>query len=548
MSAVYVKCIVAIRRYLETTRSNNAGHEKIMLRSAALEEQAHNAPLPISISETTELITGNEEETDSEQSELIEQLNYLIASLKAKAPWQQVATIASIASLCTALTTLEYSGEHSFLPSKLLGGLFAVSYAIGSALMLNQVVMMKRSAGIINRLRLRKAAGPIALALNMGEQANAAGSSALLRLLPELHDLTQFDPQHRAALQSALQYSSYKEWLRPYRYNPSLALTILETLARIGEVQDLAAVEVVMQRNVEGTSHDARRLYAAADLARQTIAVRSSADAGTPIASLEAQIDQGSMGGLGYTFFAEGAAQQAEEQLKTLVSFKRKSVGVITASALGALAIGIDTFVGAIHKTPVNPIESTLGMCGLVLAVMAATRGIYAKRNAIQALMRVPAPEALGALIEVAEDADSAGVTAAEALVSRLQSVTARDKDRFSQNTVASLLRGVRKHHRNKRFVIAVLHTLGQVGGEESIQTAEQLAQLSASGRLKDDMLHQAATDCLAALKINAASAEQSRTLLRASTGLDSDGSALLRPASSSETGNTAELLRPLER
>lgn len=519
-----------------------------MLRSDAPEEQVHNAPVPISISEKTELIIGNGEETDSEQSELIEQLNSLIASLRAKAPWQHIATITSIASLCTALTTIEYSGEHSFLPSKLLGGLFAVCYAGGSALMLNRVVMMKRSARIINRLKSPKAAGAIALASNLGEQANAASSSALLRLLPELNDLTQFDPQQRLALRYTLQHSCYKDAFHPYRYNPPLTLTILETLSHVGDVNDVPAIDVVLQRTVGSLNDDARRLYAAANLARQSIAARSSAENGTHIAWLEANIENESHEGSAYSSFAMGAAEQATKKLRSLVLIRRSSFGLIAYSAIVATAVGIHEIVSMIHKSPSDPGEVLIGLSGLGLAVGLATRGLYAKRNAIQALMCVQAPEALDALIDAAQDADSAGVMAAEALVPRLQSVRASDKDRFAKPLLTSLAMAMRKQSRNRQFVIAALQALSQVGGEESISAVEGIVRDTASGRRKDGPLHEAATDCLAALKIEAASAEQSRTLLRASTGQDRDGSALLRPASNSETGNAAELLRPIER
>lgn len=93
----------------------------------------------------------------------------------------------------------------------------------------------------------------------------------------------------------------------------------------------------------------------------------------------------------------------------------------------------------------------------------------------------------------------------------------------------------------NSDFLIAILHTLEQVGNSNVIPVVQKVADGEGAG--KNDHVKQAAKECLIFLREATERQEQHDTLLRAS-GSETPSDMLLRPSGASEETQSDQLLR----
>jgi hypothetical protein len=214
---------------------------------------------------------------------------------------------------------------------------------------------------------------------------------------------------------------------------------------------------------------------------------------------------------------------------------KKIAIGIVLAYILIMVTISIFA-----HKS--GPMGSMGSMVGVVAAAFAISQ---AQKSVTLVLAQLEDVRTVGVLAEALEYRDPRIVQAAKTTLLRLlPQLKASDSGMLNTEQRAALNRALERE--NADLVIAILKALEQVGDSQALPVVQRLADgerwAAASSRIRV-----AAQECLPALLLRSEEERSRQTLLRASSGAETEltpSDMLLRPASGAGMTAPHELLR----
>lgn len=452
--------------------------------------------------------------------------------------WMSVPILMVMLVLAVVPFLLNLHGPGQLLATRIMLGFMVVNYAALAALLPATLEKHHRAVRALANTEDLGAVGAMIEALFTSETSNSIAGSVLIRLLPRMcqEDAALLSPAQRQLLRKALLQATNQRALS--RYNPTLALAILKALARIGEAEDLSALEKVLQRRVKPTEQ--KRLADAATGCHTYLTARLN---GIETAENPFDKEQQTLESTQTACTSETVAT-VSSQLRQIARLRQGSVKITLAMAIGGIGLALFSMLhGANHPPSPQMLMSLIG--SVVIMIFFAMRGLYTQRNLTQSLMHTDDLRLVAPLLESAASSEMGGEVAAMILTSLLSRLRASDAELLDTPARANLNRALTTHRRNIEFVLATLQALQQVGDATALPTVQKLAE-SRGRSAAAQRVRAAAQECLPFLQQRAAQAQASQTLLRASDSLAIPSDTLLRPA---QSGNTPveekTMLRP---
>ena len=456
---------------------------------------------------------------------------------------------APITMICLTLTAAFYlSSEAGFahlLTSRVIIASLIANYAILAALLPGMMEKHSRAVRALTNTEDVHAVGQLTEALFASETANSIAGTILIRLLPRIRpeDTALFTVSQRGRLRDALAEASNRRKFA--RYNPTLALAILQALSRIGTSEDIP----ILERLTQGATTTEEQRHIASTAATCLAELKARIAGISPEARSLVPYEQ-------QTSFQLNSDQLNSDQLNSekiealasrlhaISRLRQRNVKVTLATAFVGIGLAI-TSIFANAGNHSSPPLLQMGMLGsLVMMLFFAIRGLYTQRNLTQSLMHTNDLRLVAPLLQAAATGEVGGEIAAMILIPLLGQMRASDSYLLDASARENLNRAMATHGRNTEFLLAALQALQQVGDETALPVVQKLAgeTWSRAGQ----SVRESAQACLPFLQQRALEKVASQTLLRASDSTSSSlSSALLRPVQEKEQIATEELLRP---
>ena len=399
-----------------------------------------------------------------------------------------------------------------------LAALFAAGGVSLGWLMVQGAPAVNRAVNALSGTEDMSAIGVLAEALPLGEPALSLAGSELVRLLPTVNRSTfnSLKPAQREALQQALNQSAGR--FNFTRFNPALAIALLELFERFGDERELPLVTSLAAGKTK--TEWQRRLRAAAGRCRAGIIAHLAAQQGARAAWIEARLQTTS----------EEAGETAGSiagRLRRIARVRRRNLAITAAAAVSGTGIAFYSMAQFAAGSPPG-LAMTAAMFSCLAGMLGfAVSGTYEQRNLTNALIHSDDISIIPALIQAAATVEISGAAAVAVLTRLLPRLRASDALMLTAEDRALLHAAMGKHARNRVFMLCALRALQQVGDASSIAAVRRIASRSSSDR----EVFAAANECLEYLQDRAAQAEATMSLLRASSSSEVDSETLVRPA-----------------
>ncbi len=513
-------------------------------------EQIISAPVQPSMD--AELLEEAEQELSEPDRQLLANLDALSEAVryrKRAVRWLPVTGLVSVGSLVTLILKMTRYGVASMIhPSSfditMERSLVAVLIAACVAGLAQGFAGMDRPGKAAFKLvnaNDPRIAGPFIEALSGSETVNSIASSVLIRVLPELtiEDSDALTDAQREAMRSGLK-SALSRW-RIGRYNPTLATVLIETLGRIGSVDDLPLLES-LERSRSG-DEDRKQFADSARAAMRQIVARKASQGGIEIPWVSQKLQEIKPDRA--TALSDAAVQSLAHRVSAIAKLRKRSLLFTGAGALTGLVFAGSRIYDFVNGHGTNQMVTYGLAVSLGTILLFATRGLYVQRNITQALTHTDDLRIVGPLLESAAGNEVSAAAAISVVTPLLRRFKASDAGLLSPEQRGYLHRAMTIHQANAEFVLAALYALQQIGAADSIPAVQKVISRIGVKNSHPEIL-EAAQDCLEALQLRATDEVQNRTLLRASSAADIGGEALLRPATPAAEP-AEELLRALE-
>lgn len=509
-------------------------------------------PVPVQPSTDAELLQEAAPELSEQDGHLLANLDALTEAVryrKRAVRWLPVTGLVSVGSLVTLITKMTRYGVPSMIhPSSFditmersLVAVFIAACIAGLAQAFAGMDRPGKAAFKLVNASDPRITGPFIEALSSSETVNSIASSVLIRVLPELtiEDGEALTDAQREAMRAGLK-SALSRW-RIGRYNPTLATVLIETLGRIGSVDDLPLLESLERRR--SASEDRQQFAASARAAMRQIAARKASQGGIEIPWVSQKLEENKRDHA--TALSDAAVQNLAQRVSAIAKLRKRSLLFTGAGALTGLGFAASRIYDFVNGHGTNQLI-TYGLAGSLGTIfLFATRGLYVQRNITQALTHTDDLRIVGPLLESAAGNEVSAAAAISVVTPLLGRFKASDGGLLNPEQRGYLHRAMSIHQANAEFVLAALYALQQLGAADSIPAVQKVISRFGGKNSHPEILA-AAKDCLESMRLRATDEEQNRTLLRASSAAEIGGEALLRPATpAAEPVN--ELLRAAE-